>query len=232
MFVIPPPATPSVAVAGSAQRFPVRRIWCVGRNYRKHAVEMGGDPDRQPPFFFAKPGDAVVDAGSEHAARIAYPPMTQDLHHEVELAVAIHRGGDHISADEALRHVFGYAVSLDLTRRDLQAAAKKAGRPWAFAKGFDASAPLAPLVPGPTPPVGDIWLDINGSRRQSAHLEEMIWRVPEIIAHLSASVRLEPGDLILTGTPAGVGPIHPGDTLTAGIDGLPSLHLTIASETS
>lgn len=220
MYALPAPAIPSLAVASSAARVPVRRVWCVGRNYRKHAVEMGGDPDREPPFFFAKPADAVVDARPGAAAVVPYPPQTRDLHHEVELAVIIGRGGRDLSPEHALDHVFGYAVAIDLTRRDLQAEAKQTRRPWALAKGFDASAPIAAVVPVSQcghPHAGRIWLTVDGETRQDADLAEMIWKVPEVLAHLSRSVRVEPGDVVLTGTPAGVGPLQVGQRIEAGI---------------
>lgn len=222
-YAFAPPELPSLPIEGQATRFPIRRILCVGRNYAEHAREMGHDPDREPPFFFAKPADALV----QHGAVIPYPPMTQDLHHEAELVVAIGTGGANILADEALKHVFGYAAGNDLTRRDLQAAAKAARRPWDMAKGFDASAVIGALRLGPTPPNGRIRCRIDSQTRQDAALSEMIWPVPEVIAHLSRLITLAPGDLIMTGTPAGVGPIRAGETCTIEIDGLAPAAVTL-----
>lgn len=225
-FVLAPPTPPSLAIAGSAQRFPIRRVFCVGRNYADHAREMGSDPDREPPFFFTKPADAVVPA----EGAIPYPPQTAQLHHEVELVLALGAGGADLDAAAAPACVWGLALGLDLTRRDLQEQAKRGGRPWDMAKGFDASAPCTPLRPragGPLPAAGAIWLDVNGQRRQTGDLAQMIWSVPEVIAHLSRLVRLAPGDLIFTGTPAGVGPLQPGDRVEAGIEGLATLRLQI-----
>jgi len=214
-FVIEIPPQPSLAVAGTSARFPVRRIYCVGRNYAEHAREMGHDPNAEPPFFFTKPGSAVVDSG----AILPFPVATADLHHEAELVVAIGKGGRDIAVDAALSHVWGYAAGNDLTRRDLQAAAKAARRPWDMAKGFDQSAVIGALQKGALPQ-GRIRCTVDGERRQSADLGEMIWPVPDIIAFLSRLVTLEPGDLIMTGTPAGVGPIAPGQTCVVEIDGL------------
>lgn len=216
----------SVAIAGSADRFPVRRIFCVGRNYLAHVREMGND-ERDPPFFFTKPADAVVEDG----ATIPYPPQTEDLHHEAELVVAIGRAGRDISEDAALDHVWGYGVGNDLTRRDLQAQAKKMGRPWDWAKGFDASAPVAPLHPVSQvghPAKGAITARVDGELRQQGDLSEMIWPVPSIIAFLSASIEIRPGDLIMTGTPSGVGAMVSGQTCIVEIEGLGSLTTTIA----
>jgi len=218
-FVIPAPAVPSVAVAGRAERFPVRRIFCVGRNYAAHAREMGHDPDREDPFFFSKPADAVVDSG----ATIPYPPLTSDLHHEIELVVAIGTGGSDIPAESALSHVWGYAVGIDFTRRDLQAEAKKAARPWDWAKGFDNSAPCGPLHPVNRvghPSVGRIWLEVEGEIRQDGNLSDQIWPVADVIAFCSRSIQLQPGDLIFTGTPDGVGRVEPGQRVNGGIEGL------------
>lgn len=217
-----PLSVPTVPVLGSDAAFPVRRIWCVGRNYADHAKEMGFT-DREPPFFFAKPPDAVVPGGG----RVPYPPRTADLHHEVELVVAIGRGGADLDPAAAQDHVFGCAVGVDLTRRDLQAELKKAGRPWEMSKAFDHSAPLGPLVPGPAPAAGALWLTVDGVERQRGDLAHMIWSVPEVLANLSAFVALEPGDLIFTGTPAGVGPLLRGSQVRAGIDGLGELAFAI-----
>ena len=223
--VITPPPQTLVPVLGSDAAFPVGRIFCVGRNYAAHAREMGHDPDRDPPFFFAKWADAVVPTGST----IAYPAATRDLHHEIELVVAIGAGGTDIAADRALGHVWGYGVGLDMTRRDIQAEAKKLARPWTMAKSFDQSAPLSPLRPAAEighPSEGAVWLKINGETRQSGDLADQIWPVPEIIAHLSRLVALRPGDLIMTGTPDGVGPVRPGDRLEGHVDGVGDLAVT------
>jgi fumarylpyruvate hydrolase len=211
----------TVAIAGSETRWPVRRIFCVGRNYAAHAREMGKDPDREPPFFFAKPPDAVVETD----ARIPYPPATDNLHFEGELVVAIGQAGTNVSEADALDHVWGYAAGNDLTRRDLQAEAKEMGRPWCLAKGFDQSAVIGPLHAASDVghrADGKIQTLVNGEIRQDADLADMIWSVPEIVAFLSRSVRLQPGDLIMTGTPAGVGALTPGDRCTVTIDGLES----------
>ena len=225
-YVIPAPAQTSVEVAGSSERFPVHRIYCVGRNYAAHAREMGMDPEREPPFFFSKPADAVVPNG----APVPYPPRTGNLHHEIELVVAIGAGGRDIPLADALAHVFGYAVGNDLTRRDLQFAAREKGQPWDVSKGFDRSAPVTAIRRAAEVghlERGRIWIEVNGERRQQADLSEMIWNVPEIIAELSTLFDLVPGDLIFTGTPAGVGPVQRGDSLVGGIDGLETLRTTI-----
>ncbi|WP_439568683.1 fumarylacetoacetate hydrolase family protein [Sphingopyxis sp.] len=214
-----PVTAPSAAIADSDQRFPVRRIFCVGKNYADHAREMGGDPDREPPFFFSKPADAIV-AGT---AAIAMPPRTENLHHEIELVVAIGKGGRDITSDDAPAMVFGYAVGNDLTRRDLQADAKAGGRPWDMAKGFDRSAVLSPIRPVAAvghPAAARIWLSVNGETRQDGDIADMIWPIADIIAELSTYVELMPGDLIYTGTPAGVGRIVRGDLVEGGIDGI------------
>ena len=222
-YVFPPIPQPSVAIEGQSGRFPVRRIFCVGRNYAEHAREMGHDPQAEPPFFFTKPADALV----VHGASIAYPRGTADLHHEAELVVAIGTGGAEIPETAALDHVFGYAAGNDLTRRDLQAAAKAARRPWDMAKGFDASAVIGAIRPGHAVPQGAIRCLVDGALRQSADLAEMIWPVPAIIAHLSRLVCLAPGDLIMTGTPAGVAAIHRGETCAVEIDGLAPATVTM-----
>jgi len=227
-FVITPPAIPAIAVAGSDQTFPVRRVFCVGRNYASHAREMGSDPDREPPFFFTKPADAVVPAGGS----VPYPPSTKELHHEIELVVALKGGGADIAPEAALDLVWGYGVGLDLTRRDLQAVAKKDGRPWDMAKGFDASAPCSPLQPVSAvghPQDGAIWLEVNGQRKQEGNLNEMIWPVADVIAYLSRFVALAPGDLIYTGTPSGVDALQPGDRVRGGVDGVATFELTIGA---
>ncbi len=205
----------------------MRRIFCVGRNYAAHAREMGSDPMREPPFFFCKPADTVVDSGST----IPYPPETQKFHHEIELVVAIGKGGTNIGTAQALDHVYGYGVGIDLTRRDLQNAAKQAGRPWDWGKAFDRSAPIAPLRPASE--IGHfaaarIWLAVNGKIRQEADIADMIWPVADIIATASRSMELKPGDLIMTGTPENVGPLVPGDIVTGGIEGLPEISIVIA----
>ncbi len=225
-LVLPAPATPTVAVAGSDARFPVRRIFCVGRNYAAHAREMGKDPDREPPFFFSKPADAVVDSGET----VAYPPQTENFHYEAELVVAIGEGGCNIAEADALDHIWGYAVGNDLTRRDLQLAAREVGRPWDFGKAFDRSAIIGPVhAVSETghPAKGSIRLAVNGVVKQDADLAELIWSVPEVISYLSHSIALAPGDLIMTGTPAGVGPLVPGDVCTVSIKGLGEISTTI-----
>lgn len=217
---------PTIAVAGRADRMHVRRIFCVGRNYADHAREMGGDPEREPPFFFTKPADAVVDSGST----IPYPPLTGDLHHEMELVVAIGREGLHIGESRALDHVLGYAAGIDLTRRDLQQVARQAGRPWDWGKAFDHSAPCGPLALAEQighPRAGRIWLEVNGELRQDRDIADLVWNVPEIVATISRAVRLRAGDLIFTGTPAGVGPLAVGDHVTGGIDGVGEIEIRI-----
>lgn len=221
-FVFPPLPPVSVAVEGRAERFAVRRIFCVGRNYAEHVREMGHDPDAEPPFFFTKPADAVVASG----ARIPYPMATAELHHEAELVVAIGRAGVQVTEAEALGLVFGYAAGNDLTRRDLQAAAKAARRPWDMSKGFDQSAVIGAIRPGASPE-GRLRCLVGGRVTQDADLAEMIWPVPGIIAHLSGLVALAPGDLIMTGTPAGVGPIARGETCAVEVDGLAPAVVTL-----
>lgn len=221
-----PPQTPSLAIDGSAIRFPVRRIFCVGRNYAAHAREMGKDPDREPPFFFTKPADAVVDTGT----KIPYPPETSDFHYEIELVVAIGQDGSDVPAALAYDMVWGYGVGIDLTRRDLQLAARDKGRPWDWGKAFDLSAPCAPLRRASEvghPSSGRIWLAVNGNIRQQADIAELIWDVPEVISILSRSMALKRGDIIMTGTPAGIGAIVPGDLVTGGIDGLGEIAIEI-----
>jgi len=215
-LVIPAPPVVAVPVAGGGA-FPVRRVFCVGRNYAEHAREMGSDPDREPPFFFMKPADALLADGAD----MPYPPQSKDLHHEMELVVAIAEGGSDIAEADALRHVWGYAAGLDMTRRDLQNAAKKEGKPWDMGKGFDFSAPIGAMVPASKighPATGLIELKVNGKVRQTSVLEKMIWNVPETIAYLSGLVRLAPGDLIYTGTPEGVAAVGKGDTLQGFVD--------------
>ena len=217
---------PSVPVSGTDQQFPVRRIYCIGRNYEKHVAEMGYDVKRSKPFYFAKPADAIVLSG----ATVDYPPLTEDLHHEIELVVAIGKRGSNVSVDEALDYVFGYAVGIDLTRRDLQRAAKEKARPWETAKGFDQSAPISAIHRAEDighPSSGRIWLAVNGQIRQDAGLNELIWNVSESIAELSTLFELAPGDLLYTGTPAGVGPLNPGDEVTGGIEGIDEIRIKI-----
>ncbi len=225
-YAFPPVGVPTVEVAGTDARFPVHRIYCIGRNYADHVREMGADPKRDPPVFFSKPADAVVANGQA----VPYPPQTANLHHEIELVIALDRGGRDIPVATALDHVFGYAVGNDLTRRDLQHAAKNAGAPWDTAKGFDHSAPLSAIrsvAEAGHLKSGSIWLEVNGERRQNANLSEMIWSVPEIVAALSTYYELRPGDLIFSGTPAGVGAVKRGDSIVGGIDGLETLRSTI-----
>ena len=219
-WLFDPPPRVAVSVAGEDVDFPVHRIYCVGQNYREHAREMGAS-GREPPFFFAKPADAVTESRS-----VPYPSMTGNLHHEVELVVALGAGGRDIDTATALEHVFGYAVGVDLTRRDLQAAAKQAGRPWTTAKGFDCSAPISPLQRvgrSGHPVAAAISLSVNGELRQQGSTADMTWSVAEIIAELSKYFELQPGDLVFTGTPPGVGPLRPGDHVACGIEGVGSL---------
>ncbi len=225
-YVFQPLPAPTVAIADSEDLMPVRRIFCVGRNYAAHAREMGKDPDREPPFFFTKPADAVVLDGET----VAYPPETQNFHYEAELVVAIGKAGSKISEDDALSHVWGYAIGNDLTRRDLQLAARDKGRPWDFGKAFDRSAVIGPVHPVSKvghPDSGAIGLSVNGEVKQDADLNELIWSVPEIISILSHSIGLQPGDLIMTGTPAGVGPLQVGDRCVVSIAGLGEISTTI-----
>lgn len=226
--VFDPPAQSSVAVAGSEARFPVRRIFCIGRNYADHVREMGDDPKNEPPIFFTKPADAVVESG----AAIPYPANTSNLHHEVELVIALGKGGADIAESAALDYIWGCGVGVDLTRRDLQAQAKQAGAPWDGAKGFDNSAPLGALTPVARcghPRKGRIWLSVNGEMRQDADVGDMIWSAPAITAALSRSWELRAGDLIFTGTPSGVGALKVGDAVTCGVDNLQPLNFTIVA---
>ncbi|MDP2082260.1 MAG: fumarylacetoacetate hydrolase family protein [Pseudotabrizicola sp.] len=223
-MVFAPPAPASVAVSGTFDRFPVRRIFCVGRNYADHAREMGHDPNAEPPFFFTKPADALVPDGST----IPYPPATADFHHEAELVVAIGKSGFMVSEDQAETLIWGYAAGNDLTRRDMQAEAKAARRPWDMAKGFDRSAVVGALRPGPVDKAAMIRCIVDDDVKQEARLSDMIWSVPAVIAHLSRLVELAPGDLIMTGTPAGVGPLSRGQICAVTIDGLGPAKVTIA----
>ena len=216
------PAIPSLAIAGSSQRYPVRRVYCVGRNYAEHAREMGHDPDREPPFFFTKHPDSLLPDGSV----FPYPPGTESVHHEIEMVVAIGAGGRDIPVDRALDHVWGYGVGLDMTRRDIQGEAKKMGRPWEMGKSFDDSAPVSALRPASQvghPAKGAIWLKVNGQTKQQGDLAMQIWSVPEQINYLSTLITLQPGDLIFSGTPAGVGPVRAGDRLEGHVDGVGEL---------
>jgi fumarylpyruvate hydrolase len=225
-YVIEPVALPTLPVAGDARRFAVNRIYCVGRNYADHAREMGHDPDREPPFFFMKPASAIVTDGGN----MQYPSLSNDVHHEIEMVVAIGKGGANIAADKALEHVYGYGVGLDMTRRDLQGEAKKMGRPWDTGKAFDQSAPCSALVPVAQcghPSKGSIRLMVNGEVRQEGDLNQLIWNVPDTIAYLSTLFTLQAGDLIFSGTPAGVGPIKKGDVLEGEVAGLPVLKTRI-----
>ena len=229
--VLPPAATPAVPVLGAAPgaTFPVRRVYCVGRNYVEHAKEMGFT-GREPPFFFFKPADAIVPVAEGSVGTIRYPSLTKDLHHEVELVVAIGQGGRDIRAADAMKHVWGYGVGLDMTRRDLQGEAKKLGRPWEIGKSFEQSAPISPLRPAAQCAVGPdtgIVLEVNGQLRQKSTIGKLIWSIPEIIEHLSAAWDLAPGDLIFTGTPEGVAAVGIGDTLSAKVDGVGTLQVKV-----
>jgi fumarylpyruvate hydrolase len=227
--VIPRPEQATVAVQGTAARFPVRRVYCVGRNYADHAREMG-DTGREPPFFFAKPADALLSVAEGGEGVLPYPSQTHDLHHEVELVVALGSGGRDLTPEQAAAAIWGYAIGFDMTRRDLQGAAKKAGRPWETGKGFDHSAPIGPLHPaqGQAPMAkGSITLSVNGQPRQSGDLSDMIWPVADAIAYLSTLFELKAGDLVYTGTPAGVGAVVAGDVLEGAIDGLGTLRVRI-----
>ena len=225
-YVIPPAPIASVPVADSADSFPVRRVYCVGRNYAAHAREMGADPERDPPFFFCKPADAVVAVAQGNMANVAYPSETANYQHEVELVVAIGKRGGNIAVGSANAHVWGYAGGFDMTRRDLQFALRDKGRPWELGKAFDQSAPITPIVPASRsghPTAGRIWLSVNGKLKQEGDIGDLIWSVPETIAHLSRYFELFPGDLIFTGTPEGVGPVVKGDIVDGGVEGVAGL---------
>lgn len=225
-YVFPAPPQPSLAVQGSEDRFPIRRIFCVGRNYAAHAREMGKDPDREPPFFFTKPADAALDT----PCTIPYPKLTENLHYEIELIIAIGKGGSRIAEADVMDHVWGASVGLDMTRRDLQGEAKDMGRPWDWGKAFDKSAPIAPIVPiadVPSVETGRIWLAVNGEVRQDADLADLIWSVREHVSTLSFAMDLAPGDIIMTGTPAGVGAVVTGDVMTGGVDGIGTLEVKV-----
>ena len=225
-FVIAAPSTPSLPVAGTARRFPVRRVYCVGRNYAAHAIEMGHDPDREDPFFFQKNPDGLIPGGGA----FPYPAATSDVHHEVELVAALARGGSDIPVGEALSHVYGYAVGIDMTRRDLQAVAKKAGRPWEVAKAFEHAAPCSAVAPAAAighPHRGAITLEVNGEERQRGDLAQLVWKVPEIIACLSGLFTLAAGDIVFTGTPSGVGPVRRGDRLRGRVAGVGEIEVEV-----
>ena len=228
-FVFPPAPPVAVPVVGQTAAFPVHRVYCVGRNYAEHAKEMGFT-GREPPFFFMKPFDAVVPVPAGQTGTIAYPSLTKDLHHEIELVVAIGTGGSNIKAADAHKHIFGYAVGLDMTRRDLQGEMKKQGRPWCIGKGFEQSAPIGPITP--VAQAGDvekaeIHLAVNGKERQRSDVSKLIWNIGETIEHLSAAWELQPGDLVFTGTPEGVAAVVAGDTLVGGVGGLGTLQVKV-----
>ena len=229
-YVVNPPAVVAVPVKGSEDTFPVRRVYCVGRNYAAHAREMGFDPDREPPFFFCKPADAVVPVAEGSTLTLPYPSETANLHYEIELVAAIGKGGFNIPLEQALEHVWGYAVGLDMTRRDLQMKMREAGRPWEIGKAFDESAPIGPLYP--VAQCGhlekaNIHLDVNGATKQDSSIDKLIWSVAETVSYLSKFFRLEPGDLIYTGTPEGVGPVVAGDLMVGSVEGLGKLSVKV-----
>lgn len=228
-YTFTPPATISVPVVGKAERFPVHRIYCVGRNYEEHAKEMGFT-GREPPFFFLKPNDSLVLVNPGETGSMPYPPLTQNLHHEIELVVAIGKGGKNIKAADAFSHIYGYAVGLDMTRRDLQGEMKKQGRPWCIGKGFDHSAPMGPITPAAQ--AGDVenaelYVQVNGADRQRSNVNKLIWNIAETIEHLSAAWELQAGDLIFTGTPEGVAAVVPGDTMVGAVAGLGELKVKV-----
>lgn len=225
-FVFEPAPQAAVAVRGTSALFPARRVYCVGRNYAAHAIEMGHDPNREPPFFFMKTPDALLPDGSV----FPYPPATSDVHHEIEMVAALSGGGVNISEEDALGLVFGYAVGIDFTRRDLQAEAKKLARPWEVGKAFDHAAPCGPITPASEighPAKGAVTLDVKGERRQTGDLDQLIWTLPEMIAGLSRLFELRPGDLIFTGTPSGVGPVAKGDRLEGRVEGVGTLSIAV-----
>lgn len=225
-YVVQAPEPPTLPVQGTGDLFPVHRIYCVGRNYAAHAIEMGHDPNREEPFFFQKNPDTLILSG----AQFPYPDKSEDVHFEIELVVALKSGGSDIAPEKALDCVFGYATGLDMTRRDLQGAMKKAGRPWEIGKAFESSAPCTAIVPASEighPQQGRIWLEVNGELRQEGDLNQLIWKVPEMIAYLSGLFTLAPGDLIFTGTPSGVGAIVRGDTMHGGVEGVSELEISV-----
>jgi fumarylpyruvate hydrolase len=228
-YTFTPPATISVPVVGKAERFPVHRIYCVGRNYEEHAKEMGFT-GREPPFFFLKPNDSLVLVNPGETGSMPYPPLTKNLHHEIELVVAIGKGGKNIKAADAFSHIYGYAVGLDMTRRDLQGEMKKQGRPWCIGKAFDHSAPMGPITPATQ--AGDVenaelYVQVNGADRQRSNVNKLIWNIAETIEHLSAAWELQAGDLIFTGTPEGVAAVVPGDTMVGAVAGLGELKVKV-----
>jgi fumarylpyruvate hydrolase len=225
-YVISPPPVPSLRIVGSDDEFPVRRIYCIGRNYAEHAIEMGHDPTKEPPFFFQKNPDNLLPEGQD----FPYPPKTEDVHFEIELVVALKSGGTKIPVEEAMDHVFGYAVGLDMTRRDLQGEAKKLGRPWEIGKAFEHSAPCGPILPAEKVgqlTKGSVTLEVNGQLKQKGDLNQMIWKIPEMISYLSEYFKLAPGDLIMSGTPAGVGAVKRGDTLLGKVEGVGELKVKV-----
>ncbi len=228
-YVITPPAVVSVPVVGRAERFPVNRIYCVGRNYEDHAKEMGFT-GREPPFFFIKPANTVVVVNAGETGSVPYPSLTKNFHHEIELVACIGTGGKNIKAADAMKHIYGYAVGLDMTRRDLQGEMKKQGRPWCIGKAFDHSSPIGPITPAAQ--AGDIvnaeiWISVNGTERQRSHINKLIWNMAETIEHLSTAWELQPGDLIYTGTPAGVNAVVSGDTMVGMVGGLTELRVKV-----
>jgi len=229
-YVFPPEAPVALSVVGSTDLFPVRRVYCVGRNYAAHAREMGFDPDREPPFFFCKPDNAVVPVGYGETLDLEYPPETSNYHYEAELVAVIGKSGDDIPLEQALDHVWGYAVGLDMTRRDLQMKMREMGRPWEIGKAFDRSAPIGPVHPASAVghfEQGGIWLTVNGASKQKSDITHLIWSVAETVAYLSRFFRLEPGDVIFTGTPEGVGAVKKGDLIAVGVERLGELHVKI-----
>lgn len=230
LYAFPPEPQVTVPVAGRDVLFPVRRLYCVGRNYAAHAREMGGDPDREPPFFFCKPDNSIVVAPPGQTVEFPYPAQSANVHHEIELVVAIGRGGRDIPVEQALAHVYGYAVGLDMTRRDLQFKMRDKGRPWELGKAFDHSAPIGRIHAAEDighPASGAIWLQVDGADRQRSDIDTLIWSVPEVVANLSTFFALQPGDLIYTGTPEGVGPVVRGQVMHGGIDGLGEISVRV-----
>ena len=230
-YVLKPPPVPAVAIAGSDDLFPINRVYCVGRNYAAHAIEMGHDPDRDDPFFFKKAPDNLLPASElDGGGDFPYPPMTSDVHHEIELVAALGSGGKDIALENAMDCVWGYGVGIDMTRRDLQGEAKKAGRPWDTGKAFDHAAPIGRLHPASETgnmESGRVWVDVNDAPRQEGDLNQLIWKIPEMISYLSRLFTLQPGDLIFTGTPSGVGPVVRGDVLNGGVDGISGIKVTV-----
>ena len=228
-FTFAAPAPVGIPVVGQSALFPARRVYCVGRNYAEHAKEMGFT-GREPPFFFFKPADAIVVVPTGATGEMPYPPLTQNLHHEIELVAAIGKGGKNIAAADAMAHIYGYAVGLDMTRRDLQLAQRDIGRPWDIGKGFDHSAPISPITPAAQVPgieTAPIWLRVNDQVRQKSTVASLIWNMAEVIEHISAAWELQPGDLIMTGTPEGVGPVVKGDLMTGGVEGVGELRVKV-----